>query len=111
MSKYTLFESARATFGANGEARVILGPGRAFERWHITLLAITTTSTAVTAFKLYRGQLEAASSLVDLSNHNGNNDVSDSVIDLTPTEKLLGVWTGGTPNAIATITVSGDSLR
>jgi len=46
-----------------------------------------------------------------LSNFNGNNDVSDSRIELTPTEKLLGVWTGGTAGAIGTITVSGDSVR
>lgn len=108
---YSLFQSERATFDANGEARVTVGPQRAFERWRITNTAITTTSTNVTAFKLYRGVTAIPSNLIDLSNFNGNDDVSDSVIELPAGEKLLGVWTGGTVGALATITVSGQSYR
>jgi hypothetical protein len=111
VSKYSLFQSARTTFDATGDARVVFGPDRAFERWRVTNTAITTSSAAATSFKLYRGLTETPSNLIDLSNFNGNNDVSDSVIDLTPGEKLLGVWTGGTPGANATLTVSGESIR
>jgi hypothetical protein len=92
-------------------ARVVVGPGRSFERWRITNTAISTTSAASTAFKLYRGPSEVPTNLIDLSNHNGNGDVSDSIIDLSPGEKLLGVWTGGDVGASATITVTGESTR
>jgi hypothetical protein len=60
---------------------------------------------------LYRGPSEVPTNLIDLSNHNGNGDVSDSIIDLSPGEKLLGVWDGGTVGASATITVTGESFR
>lgn len=111
MSRYSLFQSARATFGADGMARVIFGPLRAFERWRITNTAISTTSTSTTAFKLYRGVVENPSSLIDISRFNGNGDSSDTVTELTPGEQLLGVWSGGTSGAMATVTVSGESFR
>lgn len=108
---YSLFQSERAVFDANGEARVVIGPKRSFERWKITNTAITTTSTLTTSFKLYRGMTATPSNLIDLSNFNGNDDVSDSVIELPSGENLLGVWMGGTPGAFATATVSGESFR
>lgn len=111
MSRYNLLESVRGIFDAAGICRVRIGPSRAFERWVITGMTIQTSSTAITAFRVYRGEMEAPSALIDLSNFNGNNDVSDTRTELTPTEKLLGVWTGGTPGAAGTLTVSGESVR
>jgi len=111
MSQYPLFDSGRAVFGADGTARVVIGPTRAFETWHIVLMNISTTSVLATSCKIYRGQQETPSSQVDVSRYNGNNDTSDSKIDLTPAERILAVWAGGTPGAAATITVSGTSER
>lgn len=110
MTVTQVFQSGRAAFDANGIARVSLGPDRQLESWRITLTTITTTSVLATVLKLYR-QHETPSALVDVSRFNGNDDVSDSIIELIPTEKLLGVWTGGTPGAIATLTVSGMARR
>lgn len=110
MSTIPLNQSAQAVFGANGIARVTVGPSRFDERWHIWLTNIVTTSTAITAFKLYR-QRETASSIIDQSLYNGNGDVSDSEITLVAGEPLVGVWTGGTPGAVATLTLVGESIN
>lgn len=106
MRELPLDESARAVFNAAGKAVATFGPVRPGETWDIDLINIETTSAIQTQFKLYR-QREAAAALLDQSIFNGNSDVSDSTISVQNQAQLVGVWTGGTVGAVATITVSG----
>ena len=107
MASLPLYESISAVFDAAGRASVRIGPSRYGESWHITLSTITTNSVLQTSFRYYR-QHETPSSQFDISLFNGNNDVSDSVVDLAPMEQVMGIWAGGTPGRIATLIVQGQ---
>jgi hypothetical protein len=102
-----LYESVSAVFDAAGRAAVRIGPSKYGESWHVTLSTITTTSVLATSFRYYR-QHETPSAQFDVSLYNGNNDVSDSTVDLAPMEQLMGVWAGGTPGRVATLIVQGQ---
>lgn len=94
-----------ATFDASGRAVVSLGPTVYGSKWNVDRMVVTTQSSAVTKCFVYRN-VEQATALTD-STKTGNADTSETDIDLTPPDKLLFVWSGGTPGAIATAIVSG----
>jgi hypothetical protein len=101
-----LAESSSAAFNAAGRAVVTLGPSRSYERWHITLTAVQTTSTTQTTLKEYR-YTEAPNNFIEGTSA-GNLNSSDSVKDLSSGERITYVWTNGTPGSVATVTIRGD---
>lgn len=97
--------SGTAVFDASGKAVVRLGPTVYGSRWKVDLMSVSTTSTLQTTCNVYRDSESAAASLDNT--RTGNLDTSNTDIDLTAGQVILFVWTGGTPGALATVSVSG----
>lgn len=97
------------TFNSAGRAAIIANPDRARETWKVRRYQCNTTSTASTKLTVYLGS-EMAGSRRDYTNR-GNDDVSEQFEPLTVPphgQPLLFVWTGGTPGATASISISGE---
>jgi len=105
-----LLESGDDTFDANGIATVRLGPVVYGDIWIITRVNISSTSVLATTGTLYLNAVRA-SNQIDTS-ASANADTSDtSDINLGTTEKVIFRWRGGTPGAVATMTVYGIAER
>lgn len=101
-----LFESSTGVADATGRAVARVQPLRAFERWDITRMAVSSTSTVlVPTCRIYRGA-ENPSMLVD-GTFTGNLDQSDTQLSLENGEVLLCVWTGADVGARCIFTVQG----
>lgn len=110
MSNVPLSESATAVAGADGTARVKLGPLRSFERWDVASTTVASTSTVlVPTAKVYRGS-EMPSRLID-GTFTGTLDVSDIAYKLRSGEQVLVVFTGNDVGAQCTITLEGETVR
>jgi len=97
-----------ATADATGRCNARLGPLRAWERWHITILSVVNTSTVkVPEARVYQGSI-APSNLVN-GTYAGNRD-SDPACDiwLETGEVLIAEWTNGDAGAAGTFTVRGE---
>lgn len=104
-----LIATGEAIFNAGGRASVQLGPTAYGVEWFVSLMASTTTSTTETNLNVYR-QTETPSALI-ANSRKANGDFNDDEIRLRNLEKLVFVWTGGTPNALATINLEGEVLN
>lgn len=100
-----VYQSASAVFDANGRASVSIGPTVFGIRWKINRLIVSTTSTAETQLRVYRGS-EQASRMVD-STYTANQNTSETDVSLATLESLLFVWSGGDVGAIATAVIEG----
>lgn len=105
MPTFPLTETGRATADANGVATVTIGPQRAFERWHITGVAISSdSSTLLPELREFRGgaggQLLGASRAGDL-----DSGIAD--IALKPGEELTYQWTNCDVGAQCRVTLDG----
>lgn len=106
MKTYPLLVSISATFGANGEARAILGPVVFGTDWTVKRIVTTTTSVLESVLNVYFN-VESVSSRID-GTYSGNKDVDDAEIPLRTLDKLVFVWQNGTPGAVATVILSGE---
>ena len=97
--------SGTAVFDATGTARVRLGPAVYGSRWNVDLMSVSSTSTLQTTCNVYR-DVENAGASID-NTRTGNLDTSNTSVDLNAGQVLIFVWTGGTPGATATVSVSG----
>lgn len=97
--------SASGTFDANGNASASLGPAVYGARWNVDRIVVSTTSTAITQCDVYRNVVSATTKID--STRTGNNDTSETNIDLNAPDVLLFVWTGGTAGASATAVLAG----
>ena len=95
-----------AVFNSGGVATVQLGPTKYSERWEITKLIVSSTSTLKPEVRVYRG-IVTPSNMVDGS-RSGDQDVSDTNIKLIAPEQLTFQWTGGTSGASVTAGVEGE---
>lgn len=110
MSDYPLNESVTAVAGANGIARVQMGPLRSLETWEVVSTTVASTSTAlVPTCKLYRGG-EGPSNLFE-GTFSGNLDTTDTPYSLRSGEKMLAIFAGCDIGAQCTITMQGRSKR
>lgn len=105
MSTIPLATTVSATFNANGVASVFIGPQRYGQEWTITSIVISSTSTLATTCTAYKNWT-TANNQVDFT-HSGNNDTSDTSLDLLNLDTLILVWNGGTPGATATAVIYG----
>lgn len=105
-----LFESNTGVADASGRAVARVQPLRAFEKWNITRLAVSSTSSIlVPTARIYRGS-ETPSRLVD-GTHTGTLDQSDTHLDLANGEALICVWEGADVGSQCTFTVEGTKER
>lgn len=103
-----LEESASGIADANGRAVARLQPLRAFEAWRVNNMTVQSTSTLVPEARVYRGS-ENPSTLQD-GTYSGNFDVSTVDMTIPNGVALICVWSGCTPGATCTLTISGVKL-
>lgn len=97
---------ASAVFDGSGVATATFPAVPIYTRWTVTRVAVSTTSATRTAVSVYRNSA-AAPNLIDTDPYGGNGNSTDTVSELAASETLVVQWTGGTPGAVATATMSG----
>ncbi len=104
-----LDETGEATFDAGGRAVVSLGPGRHSEVW-IPSIATVSTSTGildVAECRLWLGSPDAGP-LIDATATGGQDSTDLPGVTLRTGQRLTAVWTGGTPGAVAHLSLTGE---
>lgn len=105
MKQVPLEESAQAQFDVTNRATVRLGPTVYGQSWEINTTSITTDSIVETQFYLYRNHISP--NAIIGGSYSGNQDFNDTTISLQYGDVIIGAWTGGSPNALAALNVSG----
>lgn len=110
MPETPLYESQSAQAGADGKARVNMGPLRSFERWAVRSTTVASTSSVLAPeCRLYRGG-ESPSNLFE-GTFSGNLDTTDTAYTLRSGEKMLAVFSGCDVGSTCTVTMQGDAVR
>lgn len=104
-----LYESGRAVAGANGIATVELRSAISGEWWRIRGSAISGNSVLEPSAKVYRGFV-TESSIIGTSG-SGNLDNANGDDYIPPNEAVICQWTGATPGAQFTFTITGERGR
>lgn len=104
MPSYALASDSVTLDGA-GAGMLEIGPSIYGTYWHVD--RITTSCTAgMPGLQVFRS-VATPSALLDTTRH-GEAAVSETSLDLRPPDKLVCVYTGGTPGSVATISVTGE---
>lgn len=104
-----LFESGRATADANGRAQVEMRSAIWGEWWRVRNTSVNGNSTLEPEVRVYRGFV-SDSSLIGGS-LTGNLDSATGADIFQPNEAIIFVWTGATPGAQFTATITGERWR
>ncbi len=106
-----LLKSGSVTLDASGAGSLVFGPERGGERWRVTRIAITCTSTLQTSVILYRNVISSTTRL--FGSDSGNDDIAsgDPPLEIPPNGRFVLVWANGTPGAIAGAVVEGKLIR
>lgn len=106
MPTYPLTASERAIADSNGVAIARIGPDRAFEKWHVTSVAVqSTSSTLVPELREFRNN-PVESALLGTS-RSGDLDSGSADIMLGSGEDLVYQWTNCDVGATCIVTVNG----
>lgn len=100
---YTRTVSAPATFDASGAATATIDGPPTARRWTITS-AVVLASAGSPICRVYRNQALPAYAIG--GTFSGALDTAHGAEALRPGERLLAVWSGGSPGATATINVT-----
>lgn len=96
--------STPAVFQADGTAAAFLSPP-SIEYWDITSLGVQTNDPVNSAvIPLATISLDG---IYKEATYSGNLDASDTPYHLEKGQRLVCIWTGGTPGRTATLTVNG----
>lgn len=113
-SRIPLLESRSAFALSTGIATIELTTISPHEYWIVTntVISIRTVGTNATdvgpVFRLYR-DTPANSGLIDTS-FNGTDDVSDTVYEVHPGRRIIGVWSGMVSGNEATLLLQGTRV-
>lgn len=102
-------QSGSAVADANGTATVELRPGIAGEWWRIRNTSVSGNSANEPVVKVYKGFVTDSHLIGGSLTGNLDSAVGDDY--LQPNEALICVWTGATPGAHFTVTVTGERGR
>lgn len=100
--------SERAVIGADGRARVELGPDVGPPYWTVTKVVVGTSrpgQAPVPSLDLYLDS-EDANGWQDTT-YDGSRDASEVSIEVKRGQHLIALWSGGQPGDVATLSVSG----
>jgi hypothetical protein len=101
-----LSESVYVTLDSSGNGTVTIGPTNPYQKWNVSAVNVNVDKqTDTPQFQLYQGNGPNVNGLG--GTYNGNQNSTSVDVVLYPGQKLCGVWTGGTPGAIATMTLNG----
>lgn len=107
MSTRPIFNQQVGVLDVSGSAAVYVGIPPT-ENWSINAITVNVTApiTLEAQCRIYRNQI-GPQFLVDSTISGSSGDTSDTIHDLKGGERLIAVWTGGDPGAVASITVRG----
>ncbi len=109
MSVAELNTSAQVVLDASGNGQVTVGPNRATEYWHVTKMAVlTSTAVKVPSAYVYTDSV-SPSNLLDAT-YTGSQDSTDLDVPLAPGRRLVIRWTGGDVGALATVSIYGQRI-
>ncbi len=96
--------------GAGGTVTLRAGPMGVGTSWELDQASLSTSTGATDAstVAVYTGPQAIASFFVAQSYAGGGSSVGLPGLALLPGEFVYAVWTGGTPNALATLKVTGQ---
>jgi hypothetical protein len=105
---YALQEEKRVTLDASGTGWIDgVGPTQYGEEWHIEATqCVVDNSTSESRLKVY---LNGRTRVVE-GTYSGNQDNSNTTFHLRSGEKLYYQFTGGTPGAVAAISLAGTRV-
>lgn len=108
-----LEEIGRVVLNASGGGSVTLRPSNAHERWVITSTVVRTTPNtgAQSACTTFVGAGGVVGGTAVDTTYTGNNDSSDTRIEINTGSVFTAVWTGGNPVALASVTVTGERIQ
>lgn len=97
--------AGNATFSPSGVAEVTVTPDGAWASWTVTRITVITTSATDTEARVYRDAVSDGAFIE--GTYSGNRDTSpwNPGLTLNPGQSLVVRWTGGTPGAVATVSV------
>lgn len=106
--KIPLMTSASVTLDSTGYGQCSLSPTVFGSTWNVTRISISTSSgPSGTLFYLYRNQVNQ-NAQID-SSYSGDQDTSETNIDLQTLDSLIGVWKNGKAGAVATMVITGTN--
>lgn len=100
-----LTEGKQGAILDNGTVTLQMGPIIRGEVWEITRTIVSCTSALDTDLLVYRDAVSDIN-LIEAT-YSGNQDVSDSQIEVVSPSSLFFKWTNGTPGAIAMVRLEG----
>jgi len=89
-----------------GVATLTFGPVPTWHRWEVRRLTVNSDSTDRTAVLVARNSATPANQ-IDSAPYSGNDDTTDTQFTIRAGELLVVQWTGATPGARCTTTLSG----
>lgn len=101
-----LATSAQATFDDSGNASMTFSPNKYGIKWTISRVVVSTTSVGGTQAYVYRGPI-SQSNLIDAT-YNGNQDMTDTPVELTDSDFITVSFTGGDIGSIAFVRIEGE---
>jgi hypothetical protein len=103
-----LTEQYSMPFTADGEAIIgPVGPGRPFERWEIRSTQVSSDSITQSKVIVYS---DSALNRIVEGSYSGNLDTSNTVFKLAQGASLYFKWTGGSPLAMARLSIDGSKF-
>ncbi len=104
--EFPLSEQYSMPFTTAGEAIIgPVGPSRPFERWEIQSSQVSTDSLLETTVKVFS---DSALNRQVEGSYSGNQDTSNTVFKLQSGAALYFMWTGGSPTAMARLSIDGS---
>lgn len=99
--------SVSAQFDPASIATAITGPARARHTWRVTRFVTTAGAPGDSVMlTLYRNS-DLPGNVID-STYQGVQATSETDITLLEGERLIAIWTGGSPGTIATLNITGE---
>ena len=97
------------TLDASGNGSVVLRPGNAHESWTITSTVVRqlTTVVKIPVCQTFVGSSGVLGGQAVDTTYTGNNDSSDTLIEVNEGSFLTVVWTGGDVGSQASVSVRG----
>lgn len=106
--KIPMYESATAVADVNGNATVRLSPSVAGSSWTIERMITAIPSMdpfSVVNHKVYKNSITEANRLDATTS--GAQDTSETNIPVGTTDVIIGIYSGATPGAQCTLTLTG----
>jgi hypothetical protein len=106
--------SANVRLDATGNGRVSLGPAVVREYWDLisaTVSVVTATSEAVCALYQATGPTPGQAMCAPTATGSTGDTCGLAGQTLLPGQSVLAVWSGGDPNATATLVISATKGR